>query len=244
MTKHRRTDWPADQETQPVISWTYFFQIWKGEFNHIVVRRPTADICDECYLFYNQVKFRSNTTTSPFVDVDSTDDESENDEQGGDEAKELAASGALKLDWKSQTTIAESDSMETMIEKAGRHVKQARDMHQLLCGKARLAWQYNDIFIKSPVITDEIHSAAIDTVVGDYCQNMGLPHLGEHQPGETYYFSPLTINCFGLANVGREDALLEAYIYHEGEGKKGGNNVASLIMRYLDEQGYINRGMG
>jgi hypothetical protein len=39
-------------------------------------------------------------------------------------------------------------------------------------------------------------------------------------------------------------AILTAYIYHEGEGKKGGNNVASLIMRYLDEEGYIKRGRG
>jgi hypothetical protein len=66
--------------------------------------------------------------------------------------------------------------------------------------------------------------------------------MGEHQPGETYYFSPLTVNCFGLANVGMDKARLSAYIYHEGEGKKGGNNVASLIYKHLDEVGWINCG--
>jgi hypothetical protein len=39
-------------------------------------------------------------------------------------------------------------------------------------------------------------------------------------------------------------AILTAYIYHKGKGKKGGNNVGSLIMQYLDEEGYIKRGRG
>jgi hypothetical protein len=65
--------------------------------------------------------------------------------------------------------------------------------------------------------------------------------MGEHQPGETYYFSPLTVNCFGIANVGMPKSMLSAYIYHEGEGKKGGNNVASLIWKHLDKEGLINR---
>jgi hypothetical protein len=65
--------------------------------------------------------------------------------------------------------------------------------------------------------------------------------MGEHQPGETYYFLPLTVNCFGLANIGLEKAQLTAYVYHEGEGKKGGNNVASLIYKYLDDYGLINQ---
>jgi hypothetical protein len=69
---------------------------------------------------------------------------------------------------------------------------------------------------------------------------LALPWLGKHQPGETYYFSPLNVNCFGIANVGMEKALLTAYIYHKGEGKKGGNNVTLLIHKYLDDQALIN----
>jgi hypothetical protein len=72
---------------------------------------------------------------------------------------------------------------------------------------------------------------------------MGLPQLGEHQVGATYYYSPLTINCFGIADVYLEQPKLSAYIYHEGEGKKGGNNVASLIMKHIiDRDWHKERG--
>jgi hypothetical protein len=38
--------------------------------------------------------------------------------------------------------------------------------------------------------------------------------------------------------VSKKDATLTAYIYHEGEGKKGGNNVASLILKHLIDKGW------
>jgi hypothetical protein len=37
-------------------------------------------------------------------------------------------------------------------------------------------------------------------LVADYCQNMTLPQFGGEQHGETYYFSPLGVYCFGMAN--------------------------------------------
>ena len=43
-----------------------------------------------------------------------------------------------------------------------------------------------------------------DCFVGDYCQNMGLPHFGNEQPGETYYYSPLGIYIFGIVNYSTE----------------------------------------
>jgi hypothetical protein len=120
-------------------------------------------------------------------------------------------------------------------------VEQAKEMRAMLIGKAQLALDWYNSISSLPTISTERWSEATDTIVGDYCQNLALPYLGEHQPGETYYFSPLTINCFGIANVGLPKAQLSAYIYHEGEGKKGGNNVASLLWKYLDEQRLINR---
>jgi hypothetical protein len=56
---------------------------------------------------------------------------------------------------------------------------------------------------------------------------MGLPHHGNEQPGETYYYSPLSIFVFGITNYANE--MLNAYVYDEGEAKKGGNNVCSLL---------------
>jgi hypothetical protein len=249
MILSKRGDWPAGEDAKQVVSWTYFWFYWKNKYGNILIRRPTADICDDCYLFYNQVKFKSTKTLSPFIAVDSTDDESSIDNDCGDDSNkddndDEQPNAIVKINWKSETTILEDDSLETMIEKASKHVQQAKNMRALLSGKARMALEWYESIQHQPTITEERWLNAVDCVVGDYCQNLALPYLGEHQPGETYYFSPLTVNCFGLANVGRDKAMLTAYIYHEGEGKKGGNNVASLIHRYLDEQGYIRRGQG
>ena len=76
------------------------------------------------------------------------------------------------------------------------------------------------------------------TFCGDYCQNMDLPHFGSEQPGETYYYSPLNISCFGL--VDHSTDVLSAYVYSEAVGRKGGNNVASLIYKKLKDDGLIS----
>jgi hypothetical protein len=67
---------------------------------------------------------------------------------------------------------------------------------------------------------------------------MGIPHIGGEQPGETYYFIPLSIYCFGVVNPLLPQDQLYANMYHEGQGQKGaGNNVASLIMKVLQTIG-------
>ena len=76
-----------------------------------------------------------------------------------------------------------------------------------------------------------------DCFVGDYSQNMALPWFGNEQPGVTYYYSPLSIYIFGMANYATEH--LYAYVYDEGEGAKGGNNVSSLVYKHLVDVGII-----
>ena len=65
----------------------------------------------------------------------------------------------------------------------------------------------------------------------DYCQNLDLPHTGENQPGDCYYYSPIWIYLLGLVNA--KDDQLYAYTYPESAGKKGGNNTTSIIINYL-----------
>jgi hypothetical protein len=64
--------------------------------------------------------------------------------------------------------------------------------------------------------------------VADYYQKLSLPYFCGEQPGDTYYFSPLFVYVFGIAGVSKDRVQLLAYGYPEGEGSKGGNNVASL----------------
>ena len=65
-----------------------------------------------------------------------------------------------------------------------------------------------------------------------------MPHFGGEQPGDTYYFSPLTVNVFGVCDYATE--LLNAYVYTEAEGEKGGNNVVSLVHKFLSSKGIFN----
>ena len=73
-----------------------------------------------------------------------------------------------------------------------------------------------------------------------------MPHFGGEKPGDTSYYSPLTVNLFGMFDYTTE--VLDAYIYTEAEGNKGGNNVVSLIQKTLEKKGVFteatNKGPG
>jgi hypothetical protein len=71
-----------------------------------------------------------------------------------------------------------------------------------------------------------------------YCL-VALPYFSGEQPGDTYYFSPLFVYVFGIADVSKDRPHLLGYGYHEGEGSKGGNNVASLWIQGLKVFGWL-----
>lgn len=71
---------------------------------------------------------------------------------------------------------------------------------------------------------------------------MGLPHFGGEQPGDTYYFSPLSLYCFGIVDVTSTPDILHAFGYTEDQGGKGGNNVASLLIYCLTQLGWLIEG--
>jgi hypothetical protein len=74
------------------------------------------------------------------------------------------------------------------------------------------------------------HSQRHYCFIADFSMNMELPFFGASQPGDTYYFSPLKINVFGIVDCSIFGGKLSAHVYNEGVGKKGGNNVASLLV--------------
>jgi hypothetical protein len=69
---------------------------------------------------------------------------------------------------------------------------------------------------------------------------MALPFFGSSQPGETYYYTPLNVYLFGVVDASKDDHLY-GHLYKEGDGKKGGNSVASLIMKTLDKIGLLKQ---
>ena len=81
------------------------------------------------------------------------------------------------------------------------------------------------------------------TLVVDYGQNMSLPHMGSIQPGDTYYYTPINVYNLGIVDTASGEIPtdhLSAHVYAEYSGAKGGNNVASLIMKTLSNLGWLN----
>jgi hypothetical protein len=79
-------------------------------------------------------------------------------------------------------------------------------------------------------------------IVCYYAQNMPLPHYGGKKPGYIYYFSPLTINIFGVVDLRITPNKLNCYAYREFTAKKGSNNIASLLMQHLFDNFWLRKG--
>jgi hypothetical protein len=91
------------------------------------------------------------------------------------------------------------------------------------------------------------HSVRVYTFVVDYGQNMELPVYNNEHPRCTYYFSPMSVYNLGVVdyaheyNNGRIFEHLHSYVYQEGVGKKGANNVASLIVKVLRQLNLLHK---
>ena len=119
-----------------------------------------------------------------------------------------------------------------VINKLRLHINEARSMRKearIGVGQAK-----DDTHNKVPV--QQMHIVAIV----DFCQNVQLPSHKKDQPGETYFFVPLNIFVLGIVDWNSEKDHLHAYMYTEAEGGKGGNLVASLIMKYFLDQGLLD----
>jgi hypothetical protein len=125
---------------------------------------------------------------------------------------------------------AEYEEREAAINKAKAHVEHANAQREEF--NAYLAQATHDYLTKKP------KSECRCTLVVDYTHNLSLPHLGKEQAGETYYYCPLNVYGFGI--VDQATGKLVTYIYNEGEGGKGGNNVTSLLHKYLSDRGMLD----
>lgn len=74
---------------------------------------------------------------------------------------------------------------------------------------------------------------------------MELPVYNEEQPGCTYYYSPLSEYNLGVINHahmydnGMIAEHMHCHVYHEGVGKNGANNVATLIVKTLEQSNIL-----
>ena len=74
-------------------------------------------------------------------------------------------------------------------------------------------------------------------------QNPGLPNFEGEQPGDTYYFSPLTVLLFGIVDNATEDGIerMDAYVWRENDGERGANNICSCLLKYFKMRGWLKK---
>lgn len=113
-----------------------------------------------------------------------------------------------------------------MLKKLKKHVLEAKEMRYLCEQKIQEGKETAHLPPSERTVT----------LVGDYSQNIDLPHTGDEQPGECYYMSPVNLYIFGLVDVSLKEKKCKGFTYLESMGEKGGRNVASFILSYLYEK--------
>jgi hypothetical protein len=216
-------DWTASgAEYGSVCSWAFFWGYWRRNHSKIIVRKPSKDICGLCYQFHLGAR---STALSPGTPRTPNDDSSIHSDNDNDEADE---------DDDEDGTLMEERERETerIANAIKQHIEDATSMRAL----CRTAIEEAKTATKNNVADEDM----VITLVADYCQNMEMPYFGKDQPGETYYYTPKTINVFGIVDCNQEKEVLHSYSYGEEHGGKGGNNVASLLMKHLDDRGFLD----
>jgi hypothetical protein len=209
---------PVEGEDQyKILSWASFLEYWSSEFPKLVIQKASEDICGESYVYANRFKYASELATRRHLTevanglVNHESSGSESDQSSQNERQE---------------------ERDDIILKAAKHVAMAREQRQLVNRKVAES--------KQDVTDNRPRSERRITLICDFAQNLYLPNLASEQPGETYYYSPCNSYPFGIVDSSVPPDELTAYVYYEGDAKKGGNQVASMMMLDLQRRGYLD----
>ena len=200
---------------------------WTKNFPQLKVSRPAEDICQYCFVFANRHRYFANHTPSGTIGDDQDCD-------NNDPVSDVIIVGNPPVNIielpESATTQAE-EARELMVMESAKHIRMARAQRALY--QALVADAVSD------AKEEKDHGARRYTFVVDYGQNMEIPIFNDEQPGCTYYYSPLSVYNLGVVNHahmyenGDVRKHMYCHVYNEGVGKKGANNVASLIVKTL-----------
>ena len=221
-----RSDFNGDRKD--CIPYTSYMRYWTSEYPHLKVGNPSEDICTYCFMFANRHKYRTNPnrqaeavkTTVPLTAS-----------LGGGEDDVIVTGQSYDQPSLNVDEIAGNPYMEEQEQElleAARHVRMARVQRKRFQDHIAMA---------------RLNPLEVKTLVVDYGQNMQLPWFGANQPGSTYYYTPLNVYNLGIVDVAHNgEDILYCHVYTESEGRKGGDNVASLIMKTLHKLGWIQDG--
>ena len=242
-----------------ICTYATFKLIWDKEFKDLVIKKSSHDTCGTCFRFSNllnglrrrEVAASTSMLREDRLQIGSFNDlgSSGEDSESHVENTSLCVTAPLLLSQRATLQLYNPvnsinnvvcpndnnqldnivDARDTLITDMCKHVNEWKVQRELV-----LKCKHESVIDKKCGVQWPYRR---DTFVGDYCQNFGLPHFGNEQPGETYYYSPLGVYVFGIVNYA--DEKMNAYVYHEGEGAKGGNNVCSLVWKNLIDLGII-----
>ena len=225
------------------VSLKTYCTFWKRHYPQLKVRHPVEDICQYCFIFANRHRYLANHSAMDVcIECDEDGDDinvirpsalDDNDGNDGvnidDDAVSPTDPNIPKNSECATATVAEE--REVLLLECAIHIRMAhaqRSLYQVKVSEAIASAK-----------AGAAHENRIYTFVVDYGQNMELPIYNFQQPGCTYYYSPLSVYNLGMVNHAHayEDGVVKehmyAHVYHEGVGKKGANNVASLIIKTL-----------
>ena len=199
---------------KPIVSWTSFHRYWKNNFPNLVVRSKGEDTCTDCARLHNELQELYGRETNLMKEI-----RRQREDPGSDPGL-------------SPDVLADRlEEIKEKIVEVERHVKMHIAQRELFNKYKALAKK--DIDQKTPI--DE---ATIMAVI-DMAQNGAVPFLADNQVGDFYYMSPLIHYIFGVCEAAR--GFMHTYIWEEGTGDRGANNIITCLYMWLVTKGIVPR---
>jgi len=237
-------------EKKDICCWSSFQNFWKKEYPNLVIRRPSEDICGLCYQFC--MHRRSGAVNNDDDDDNDNDDDDDDDDDyepddddddddydddyDDEDEDEVDNEEEVTRNGEKYTDVTADEANILSFAKDARylkhHIRKAISMRKLVKALVEEA---------KKCTADQVDARDLCiTLIVDYCQNMDMPSFRRDQPGVTFFYVPMNIFCLGIVDCNPPKDILHAYMYDEGQGDKGGNNVASLIMKFLKDNGLLD----
>ena len=230
------------------VSFSTYYKKWRTDYPQLKVSRPVEDICQYCYVYANRHRYLANHSSAVMCGVCNDSDEMgiDVDEMDAssleiDEREQLVLDSAERI----RARVAESASSSILEESEQLVLESAERIRMARAQQALYQQKMEDA--QRDASEGKEHTETTYTYVVDFGKNMEMPIYNSQQPGCTYYYSPLSVYNLGMVDHAYEydDGTISehmfAHVYNEGVGKKGANNVASLIVKTLHQQGRLQK---
>ena len=217
-----------------ICTYASFISTWEIKFPDLVIKKNSHDTCGTCFRFsnlLNGLRRREVAASKEVLREDrlmlgefNVDGSSDEDSSAKDANDDICLPVNLTLSQRATIELYDSvNSSNTVVSpNADNILDDIVDTRDSLI--ASMCKHVNEWKVQREFVLKCKHESVLDkkcgvqwpyrkdTFIGDYCQNFGLPHFGNEQPCETYYYYPLGVCIFGIVNY--VDGKMNTYAYH------------------------------